>query len=243
MKRTIQVLVLVLLAAMVFPATVSAADVYTEGYFKYRVEKDSVTICDYFGKESEVTVPARIVGNPVSKIAKGAFDDNSKVKKVNLPDTIMSIEEGAFAAGIRIVYDSNTKNPVTSAAGTGSGSKSEGTKNSKDGQSAVKNNSEKNGSSAGSGSNSDAKSGSGSDSKSGSKAGKSANDSQPGIEEMEAELDDEEIENITDSGSFTNKIKAYTEEKGWGVVIAAVAVIVLVLCAVGVYIWKKKKNK
>lgn len=114
MKRTIQALIFALIFILSCSFTTFASEVYTEGYFKYTVEDDSVSIYEYYGKESEVTVPSMIVGNPVSTIAKGAFSDNSNVKKVNLPDTIMTIEEGAFAPGISIVYDSNTDEPIES---------------------------------------------------------------------------------------------------------------------------------
>ena len=114
MKRVMKMIVSAALFSLLLGATALASSNYTEGYFAYQIEDDSVTICGYFGKESEVTVPAMIVGNPVSKIAKGAFADNTTVQKVNLPDTIMTIEEGAFASGISVVYNSNTGEPVTS---------------------------------------------------------------------------------------------------------------------------------
>ncbi len=116
MKHIVQAFLLVLAFTLFCPLTAFASQIYTEGYFKYTVEDDSVSICEYYGKESEVTVPSTIVGNPVSTIAKGAFSDNTNVKKVNLPDTIMTIEEGAFASGINVVYDSNTDNPIESGA-------------------------------------------------------------------------------------------------------------------------------
>ena len=241
MKRTIQVLILILLITLLFPAAAfaSSSDVYTEGYFKYRVEKDSVTICDYFGKESEVTVPAMIVGNPVSKISKGAFADNSKVKKVNLPDTIMTIEEGAFASGIRIVYDSNTKNPVSSGAGKSEASKS-GTSGASSGQSAKSANGQ-DGKSSGAGADTDSPSGS--DTKSSAKSGASADDSQPGIEEIEAELDEADLDNASGGSAISKKFKEIADAKGYGVVIAGVVIIILALCGLGYYFWKRKKNK
>lgn len=116
MKRMIQVIVIAFFITLAFPTAAFASQVYTEGYFEYQVEDDSVTICGYFGHESEVTVPSMIAGNPVSKIAKGSFDDNTTVKTVNLPDTIMNIEEGAFAQGISVIYDSNTDEPIESGS-------------------------------------------------------------------------------------------------------------------------------
>ncbi len=104
-------MIFALLASLLLGGTAMAAQIYTEGYFEYQVKEDSVTICGYYGKETEVTVPAMIAGNPVSKIAKGVFGNTATVKKVYLPDTIMTIEEGAFQNGIDIVYNSNTDQP------------------------------------------------------------------------------------------------------------------------------------
>ncbi len=116
MKRITQILLFSILFNLLCPLTAFASEIYTEGYFKYTVEDDSVSIHEYYGKESEVTVPSMIAGNPVSTIAKGAFSDNTYVKKVNLPDTIMTIEKDAFASGISIIYDSNTNSPAESSS-------------------------------------------------------------------------------------------------------------------------------
>ena len=91
--------------SVVFSTTAFASEVYSNGYFRYTVEDYSVTIISYTGTENEVTVPTMIAGNPVNVIAEGAFARNTNVKKVNLPDTIMSIEEGAFGDGQSVSYD------------------------------------------------------------------------------------------------------------------------------------------
>lgn len=109
----------IIVAALLFIScslTAFASDIYTEGYFKYQVEEESVIICGYFGSEAEVTVPSVIAGLPVSKIGKGAFMECPNVKTVNLPDTIMEIENEAIARGIQVVYNSNTDTPVQSDA-------------------------------------------------------------------------------------------------------------------------------
>ena len=111
MQRLFKYILTFLCALIVFPIQVHAADIYTEGYLEYRVEDDAISICGYFGSESEVTVPAFIAGYPVSEIASGAFEDAETVEKVNLPDTIMRIEEGAFGRNQTVVYDSNTSDP------------------------------------------------------------------------------------------------------------------------------------
>lgn len=91
----------------VMSLTVSAATEYVDGYLRYTVEGGSVKITGYNGRESEVTIPDNIAGNPVNIIGAGAFSNAASVIKVNLPDTIMTIEEGAFGEGQTVVYNSN----------------------------------------------------------------------------------------------------------------------------------------
>lgn len=106
MKKLIPVL-LSLLMALAMTGTALAATVYTEGALHYTIADESITITGYFGKDAAVTVPASIAGIPVNTIAKGAFTGNDNVKTVALPDTITAVEEGAFASGITVNYNSN----------------------------------------------------------------------------------------------------------------------------------------
>ncbi len=124
MKKLIPVL-LALLMALAVAVPAFADTVYTEGALNYTIADESITITGYFGKDAEVTVPASIAGTPVNTIAAGAFAHNDSVKKVNLPDTITTVEEGAFAAGITVNYRSNVVSGGTSIGEgepTGSGS-------------------------------------------------------------------------------------------------------------------------
>ena len=106
MKKLIPAL-LSLLMALAMTGTALAATVYTEGALHYTIADESITITGYFGKDAAVTVPASIAGIPVNTIAKGAFTGNDNVKTVDLPDTITAVEEGAFASGITVNYNSN----------------------------------------------------------------------------------------------------------------------------------------
>ncbi len=101
LKRILAACVLIL--ALTLPVDA----VYIYGYFRYTAEDQSVTITAYYGKEESVTVPNVIAGNPVNTIAAGAFSENTYVKTIYLPDTIMTIEAGAFADGQIIVLNSN----------------------------------------------------------------------------------------------------------------------------------------
>lgn len=111
MNRNLKKLFLILTICISFCSmtiTAFATTEYVDGYLRYTVEDGSVTIIGYNGKESEVTIPSKIAGVPVNTIASGAFSNSTKVTKVNLPDTIMKIEEGAFGVGQTVVYNSNT---------------------------------------------------------------------------------------------------------------------------------------
>lgn len=94
-------LALAVLAAMVPVAAL--AETYQHGYLRYEVVDQSVTITGYAGREETVTVPAMIAGNPVNTIANGAFLDAYTVEAVYLPDTVTSVEQGAFAPGQAVV--------------------------------------------------------------------------------------------------------------------------------------------
>ena len=104
----------VLLAAAV---QISAFAEYIHGYFRYTVDDSSVTITSYTGREEDVTVPAMIGGNPVNVIASGAFADNGYVKTVRLPDTVTTVEAGAFGADQRVIFASEIQTGDVNADG------------------------------------------------------------------------------------------------------------------------------
>ena len=110
MKKLIPLL-LALVMALSLTAVASASTVYTEGALYYTIADESITITGYFGRDEVVTVPASIAGIPVNTIAKGAFTGNSAARVVDLPDTITTVEEGAFASGITVNYNSNIVQP------------------------------------------------------------------------------------------------------------------------------------
>ena len=110
MKKLIPLL-LALVMALSLTAVASASTVYTEGALYYTIADESITITGSFGRDEVVTVPASIAGIPVNTIAKGAFTGSSAARVVDLPDTITTVEEGAFASGITVNYNSNIVQP------------------------------------------------------------------------------------------------------------------------------------
>lgn len=114
-KKFLILISITALAVVALITTVWASEsdptVYTEGTLYYTISNNSVTITGCFGKKEEVTVPAMIAGYPVNTIAKGAFTSNTYIKKLNLPDTISKVEEGAIPDGLKVIYNANTDHP------------------------------------------------------------------------------------------------------------------------------------
>lgn len=96
-----------MLVVSLAPAVALAANQLTHGFLRYELEDKSVTIVDYAGDEEEVFVPAYIAGNPVNRIAMGAFYDSWTVRKVYLPDTVTDVDEGAFAEDQEVIMSWN----------------------------------------------------------------------------------------------------------------------------------------
>jgi len=123
-RKTILALLLALLFVMMRPTAASAVleegVIYSQGYLLYQLSDGGIVIVGYVGDdEEEVVVPNFLAGYPVSVIAAGAFEDAEYLKVIYLPDTIMSIEEGAIPAGISVVRDYNLKTDVTVNPATG----------------------------------------------------------------------------------------------------------------------------
>lgn len=105
MKRVSQKFFLILLlificlsAAYLSAVSVLADDTYyTEGFFKYSINGDSVSIHSYYGNESEVEIPDHIAALPVTEIEVEAFSGNTTVTKITIPYTVTSVGKSAFS--------------------------------------------------------------------------------------------------------------------------------------------------
>ena len=78
--------------------TVVSVAASVSGDYEYTVNSDgaSVTLTDYCGNHTDLTVPAVLDGYSVSSIGNNAFSSCSTLKEVVLPDTITSIGRDAF---------------------------------------------------------------------------------------------------------------------------------------------------
>ena len=99
-----RVLLGVLLAALLSMNVYAQSD-YSEGYFIYRDHGTYVSIKEYFGEESRVEIPAALGGKPVAEIEGDAFSRAATVQELVIPNTVVTIGEGALDGVERVVYE------------------------------------------------------------------------------------------------------------------------------------------
>lgn len=84
------------------------------GDFVYTISNSEVTITDYTGTDTEVDIPATIIGDPVTSIGYQAFYDK-KLTSVTIPNSVTSI--GGFAFSHNGLTNVIIGNSVTSIGG------------------------------------------------------------------------------------------------------------------------------
>ena len=95
MKKTVSlILAVIVMFSTVFSLTTFAADDGVFKDFKYTVNSDnSVTISGYTGNDTSVKIPDSIGGKSVESIGNSAFKGNYKLKSIEIPDTVKSIDD------------------------------------------------------------------------------------------------------------------------------------------------------
>lgn len=81
--------------------TAQAADMRYGDYI-YTVLNKKVTITEYRGNDANVTIPAYIKGLKVTSIGGASFANNESIKKVIIPNSVVSIKYNAFANCINL---------------------------------------------------------------------------------------------------------------------------------------------
>lgn len=70
--------------------------VYSDGYYEYTIDGITATITKYNGSEASVVIPTTINNFDVRHIDDGAFENNTHIKMVHIPERLSSIGEKAF---------------------------------------------------------------------------------------------------------------------------------------------------
>lgn len=123
---SIRMLVCYLLLNALLGGLQASSQTYLHGYLRYEVIDHECIIVGYTGRKESVTVPAIIDNDPVSTIAAGAFANAKTLKTIYLPDTVLTIEDGAFAEGQEVVRDYNLQKQYEDVGGIDSGTSNPG---------------------------------------------------------------------------------------------------------------------
>lgn len=90
---------------------------YTEygDHLYYQINEDGagITITDYYGAPTEITIPSEIEGLPVTGIGDDAFANCYSLTNINIPGSVTSIGFEAFY-NCTVLSDVNLENGVTS---------------------------------------------------------------------------------------------------------------------------------
>ena len=104
MKKTLAVILAVFMAFQMIPLTALAEE--TEGDFRYSVNGGEVTVDEYLGTDTEVVIPDKIAGYPVTVIGMEAFKDHEGLLSVTIPESVEMIGAHAFygCTALKTVY-------------------------------------------------------------------------------------------------------------------------------------------
>lgn len=68
-----------------------------QGVLSYKTDGEEAEITGYRGKDTEIALPSLIEGCPVTCIGKKAFLSNKMLKEISLPESVVRIDDWAFA--------------------------------------------------------------------------------------------------------------------------------------------------
>ena len=68
-----------------------------QGVLSYKTDGETAEITGYRGKDTEIAVPTVAGGCPVTCIGKKAFLSNKLLKEISLPESVVRIDDWAFA--------------------------------------------------------------------------------------------------------------------------------------------------
>lgn len=89
-------LALLMLVAYVPAVSATTESGVTDDGFKYQVADGAVTVTGYEGEETHLVIPDEIAGVAVTKIGDNAFEKNTALESVLIPDSVITIDALAF---------------------------------------------------------------------------------------------------------------------------------------------------
>lgn len=87
-------LIFIALSILLIKPQIAYAD--TSGDYTYNVEGNSATIIKYNGSGGDIIIPATLGGYLVTTIGNSAFQQNTKLISVTIPESVTAIGDGAF---------------------------------------------------------------------------------------------------------------------------------------------------
>lgn len=96
MKKTLSVLLSLLMVLCTVTALPLSALADTDGDFTYSVKDGKATITGYTGSDAELIIPSELGGKTVIAIGDSAFDANVTLTKVTIPEGVTAIGDSAF---------------------------------------------------------------------------------------------------------------------------------------------------
>lgn len=76
--------------------TMRVPEIQTADEFKYEILDGGAVITAYVGSSASVEIPSELGGSPVTEIGFYAFEAKYNIEEIILPDTLITIGEGAF---------------------------------------------------------------------------------------------------------------------------------------------------
>lgn len=96
LKKTIKIATPFLIAAGIIFSCPNQSKAAVSGDFKYESTKGGLSITGYTGKSKVVKIPAKIGKKKVVKISRKAFNSNTKITSVTMPDSVTSVDSNSF---------------------------------------------------------------------------------------------------------------------------------------------------